>query len=503
MHREPEFTPDLWLVGAVAAGAMLLLAATVVASVLLAARRPIVGWERLKSILGVALWIVPAGGIVAFVAANSQPRFSAPASPAFFQAVDRASVEADHAHTPVVQPVPARLVLQAHEHRDVNAEQHHGGQHHDSSTLSSVGLLVIGLSVVAVVLTIAFAIRRPVFAGRPILGAAVLSMWIAVGLFFVGGLLSFRWVARAPGQDSPAIVANITNLDMTPQHAGWHHDGVEPFAAWRFGRLFVGMIVVATVLTTAFVIRGRQFSGRPIKVGAAVLAGSIALGLLWVGGVRSGTHVISPTFTSVDTSHHSSPIVSLAPSRPLTAIGERLTARQTSSDAPNWAREPGHGARLSPIESKLYASIEETEADVTIQAVAKIGELFREEFALPQTWAVPVRVIKQFGVRDLVVETVDHDFGEGIGKAQMYRAHLQLDYTQRLREELLSAWRTQAVEQRMKILGGLLGLVTLLLGTAAGYFRLDDMTGGQYRGRLKLAAAAIVAAAGLAGLSVV
>jgi hypothetical protein len=80
----------------------------------------------------------------------------------------------------------------------------------------------------------------------------------------------------------------------------------------------------------------------------------------------------------------------------------------------------------------------------------------------------------------------------------MYRVHLRYDFSPQLQDALSSHWRGRTVEHRIGILGGMLGLVTLMLGTAAGYFRLDDATGGKYRRRLKLAAALVVAAGGLA-----
>jgi len=46
---------------------------------------------------------------------------------------------------------------------------------------------------------------------------------------------------------------------------------------------------------------------------------------------------------------------------------------------------------------------------------------------------------------------------------------------------LHASWDEQIVNHRLMELGGVLGLVTLVLATSAGYFRLDDWTGGKYR----------------------
>jgi hypothetical protein len=80
----------------------------------------------------------------------------------------------------------------------------------------------------------------------------------------------------------------------------------------------------------------------------------------------------------------------------------------------------------------------------------------------------------------------------------MHRAHLRLELTPRFHTAVEQSWRGQVVEHRLLALGGVFGLVTLALASAAGYFRLDELTGGQYRRRLKLAALALIAAGGTA-----
>ena len=47
---------------------------------------------------------------------------------------------------------------------------------------------------------------------------------------------------------------------------------------------------------------------------------------------------------------------------------------------------------------------------------------------------------------------------------------------------------------RLEALGGVVALLTLTFATGAAYFRLDERTHGRYRGRLKLAAVAIIGA---------
>ncbi len=71
------------------------------------------------------------------------------------------------------------------------------------------------------------------------------------------------------------------------------------------------------------------------------------------------------------------------------------------------------------------------------------------------------------------------------------------------RQALHESWHDQIVKQRLIMLGTGLGMVTVMLAASAGYFRLNEMTHGQYGGRLKLAAAALIGAAGLGVLALV
>src|SRR5262249_31756632 len=121
---------------------------------------------------------------------------------------------------------------------------------------------------------------------------------------------------------------------------------------------------------------------------------------------------------------------------------------------------------------------------------------YHDAYPLAGDWTVPVALIDQNAVNAIVGEVFDKDFGNGV-TGKMYRAHLRLDMNSSLRKALQGSWNNQIVNHRLIELGGILGLATLTLASLAGYYRLDDATHGQYRRRLKLAAAALVSAGGL------
>lgn len=216
-------------------------------------------------------------------------------------------------------------------------------------------------------------------------------------------------------------------------------------------------------------------------------------------------------------------------SQPTTDL-PRLRVRQIVSDAPQWttADNIDAGRELFPLSSERFATLAEAEENVTRMALKLIEERWRSEAARTLTWgSLDIRqeeliaagefprqfarsaeswsmadmktfvdVINRRAVHDLVGEVMDWDFKNGtVGK--MYRAHLRLDLTPAYHNEVRTVARSQVVAHRMQILGSMLGLVTLMLGTSAGYFKLDAATGGTYRRRLKLAAVAVIAAGSL------
>lgn len=110
-------------------------------------------------------------------------------------------------------------------------------------------------------------------------------------------------------------------------------------------------------------------------------------------------------------------------------------------------------------------------------------------------WRVPQQVLDT-AVVQRYVEPIQHDFGRFTG--EMYRVHWQVQLAPELRERLYAPWREQIVERRLGILVAFFGLVSLMLSAAAIYYRLDSLTAGAYRLRLKFAAFAVMAAGSLA-----
>jgi hypothetical protein len=187
--------------------------------------------------------------------------------------------------------------------------------------------------------------------------------------------------------------------------------------------------------------------------------------------------------------------------------------RRVSSEDPKLALPDAqsHDPHQFCLSSERFATLAEAEAHVTELAMARVRDLCAVEFPVIHDWLPRqpasnprflIDLMNQYGVKELVGEVMDWDFKNGT-TGKMYRAHLRFDFSPGLRDALERRWQAETAERRLILLGSLLGLVTLMLGTAAGYFRLDDATGGAYRGRLKLAALAVIAAGSVAAVGVV
>jgi hypothetical protein len=80
-------------------------------------------------------------------------------------------------------------------------------------------------------------------------------------------------------------------------------------------------------------------------------------------------------------------------------------------------------------------------------------------------------------------------------KKPTYRVWMEVQVKPDDRLDMLHRGREHLAQQRMMMLGRLLGVLVVLLAAVAGYLRLDESTKGYYTGWLKLAAIGLVAAA--------
>jgi hypothetical protein len=172
-----------------------------------------------------------------------------------------------------------------------------------------------------------------------------------------------------------------------------------------------------------------------------------------------------------------------------------------SSSAPAWVGTTGTRAGnvvTEVVEGELYA----TPDDANNDALEKASRLARAYLAQSlgdkvHGWEVPAAYVNDATIAARFVEPVQRDYGT------MYRTHLLMELTPEHRLDLEHLWRHQVVRARIGSAVGGLGLIVLVLATAAGYLKLDDATRGYYSGRLKLAALAVLTGGAATVLAVV
>ncbi len=348
-----------------------------------------------------------------------------------------------------------------------------------------VALLALGLVFLAfvAVVTVLLSARRPVIPMQPIKNVAVTLLWIVPAVMVVG-MIGFV-----------GLYFTAVPVAHTSVHESWS-DGRAVVPANRMPAKRITRSATRKVAArpetpaseprpekTVLVSQAEQTS--PEQSTSAADTAEVPTAATVAGGAVTDS-LVANSAGAIELSN-----------KP-TSDG-LLKVLETSTCEPDWVGKdpvPNDKGVLVSLSSQRFATLHEAEQQLTSQVVSYIKEFYRDEYPLSGDWTVPVSLIERHAIRHLVGETKDTDFGNGI-HGTMYRAHLQLELNSALRQGLHDSWKSQLVTHRLTVLGSMLGLVTLMLATSAGYFRLDEFTGGLYRRRLKFAAASLIAAGSL------
>lgn len=172
------------------------------------------------------------------------------------------------------------------------------------------------------------------------------------------------------------------------------------------------------------------------------------------------------------------------------------------AERPDWAAET---ERMDGIEwnhtrvlaSQPWATIDEAEAELARRTTQELAAYLRHTTPEASSFTIPLSLVEDTGIvarRCLVTESMQiGEFSEPI-----HRVYWELEYDPEVSHVLTASWREQVVERRLIWLGGGVGALTVLLGSLGVYSRLNEATGGRYRGRLRVAAGAVCLAVGLA-----
>lgn len=165
---------------------------------------------------------------------------------------------------------------------------------------------------------------------------------------------------------------------------------------------------------------------------------------------------------------------------------------------PEWTHRSGDQGPMRVIDSGLHATVQLAEE----HALEKLKSLLQAEMVLrtPQAagWEVSDQVVLNAdNILQRAVERTQIEVGDNT--IPMYEAYWEVDLS-RL-EPLYRAWRPEIVQQRLMRMAGGVALLMLLLGSIAGFLKVDEQTHG--RRRKSLAAGSLTLLALVAGLALV
>jgi hypothetical protein len=167
---------------------------------------------------------------------------------------------------------------------------------------------------------------------------------------------------------------------------------------------------------------------------------------------------------------------------------------------PKWMDGVTDPAAEVVIEGSPKVTPEEAIASALAKAAGFLKQEHAKVYGEHGQWNLPLTVVRDHAQVDLFVEpykVVTAGEPQGI---TTNRAFVLISLSPEVRQQVYLTWREQIVERRLWAFGGggVFALATLIVGAGAGYLRLDTLSHGAYRRRLKLAAVSLIVAGGLA-----
>ncbi len=244
-------------------------------------------------------------------------------------------------------------------------------------------------------------------------------------------------------------------------------------------------------------LQWRAVAAKLISVMWLIPAVAVVAVPLWIAGERlTPQPVRTPT----------APFPRDAPSE-IPATLASMTAQSAGDvhekEVPEWVHHPttvvgdtrivvlSSGRRAAVDPSEKDDAVNATRRQVYTQTVSLIRSYFNEAYPISGNLPVPDPVVRS-AYGKTFTEKQKSDSGPIV-----YRYHAQVRLSPEIVDRLLPAWKSQQTQHRLYVFCTALGVLTLVLGTTTAYLRLDRMTDGAYRGRLKLASLSFITAGSL------
>lgn len=170
-----------------------------------------------------------------------------------------------------------------------------------------------------------------------------------------------------------------------------------------------------------------------------------------------------------------------------------------ADELPEWTARTDAPDGVLPrvIRTGPHATVADAEAEALVLLALKLGETFVTKHPEAAGWTPPVALAHRIGaVGRRAIRESEVTVGEFT--EPVYQAFWEVVPAANLDAQLFKVWRDDALQSRLLLVGGAIGLLTLLFGSLAGYFHVDAATRGKYRKRLLWGTAALWIAAGSA-----
>jgi hypothetical protein len=181
-----------------------------------------------------------------------------------------------------------------------------------------------------------------------------------------------------------------------------------------------------------------------------------------------------------------------------TAAAPPAEATSSSDEKrPEWTKGEivDEGSRkLMVVPGGFAGSEKEAEQDALEAARTVVGKVIQQADPKVGEWLPSAESVRADAVRLTFVEKIHRKTVSTGTPFIVYRAYHQVELSPLVFNQLVSNWKNEVLPGRLEVLGSIVALLTLTFATGAAYFRLDERTHGRYRGRLKLAAVAIISA---------
>ncbi len=168
------------------------------------------------------------------------------------------------------------------------------------------------------------------------------------------------------------------------------------------------------------------------------------------------------------------------------------------AELPAWTAQTEESDGLPRvIATDPNATIDDANAEAVSRLSHRLSEVFVLEHPEAAGWFPQLSDMRRMGVigRRAIQQS---EVTVGQFTEPVFQAFFEVVPPEDLNAQLFAAWRPEALKSRLLLVGGGIGLLTLLFGTLAVWLRIDDATQGKYRKQLGWSTAALWVVAGWA-----